>query len=643
LSDPIPSPGEQTGYGTFPQMFSRSVAAYADEPALSHKVDGTFVSTTYRDLERRSAALALALVHVLDIQKGELIALISNNRPEWMLCSLAIHSVGAVDVPRASDTPSEILAAILSHAEPAVAILENQAQLEKVRGALPALCAAVLIDASADLPIAPDGPCSLYTLADLLAAGDELLREHPGEIGRRRAVVAPEDLATIIYTSGTSSAPKGVALTHANYMLNIEAIPKLLGIERERILSVLQPWHAYERQVQLLGLSVGSCLYYGGILTLRGDLKAVRPTVMATVPELWITLYKGVFQKIAAEKPAKRRLARWVVGRSLSYARGRRTLEGREPQARRQSAATGGASRLRAALLIGCNAPFHALADRLIYRELRASLGGCLRYPVVGGGPLPDTIDEFFDAAGLTLIEGYGMTETIVVMAIRDHRHRVLGTAGRFLDGMEHRIVDARGELCQVGDAGALQVRGPNVMLGYYKADAQTREVLAPDGWFATGDLARSHLDGSVRVLGRLDDTLVLTNGKNVNTVYLENELRASEWTERAVVVGAGRPYAAAFIVPSRKHLEALARTLAIPFGNCQELLEDPRIVEHYQRLATSITTDAQRFAPHERIQRVRLWLGEFRIGREISQTLKLRRQEFYRLYADEIEALYAD
>ena len=157
LTDPHPDPVSQRGYGTIPQMFSRSVAAYADEPALSHKEDGAFVTTTYGDLERRSAALALALVHVLDIQKGELVALVSNNRSEWMLCSLAIHSVGAVDVPRASDTPSEILTAILSHAEPAVAILENQAQLEKVREALPALRAAVLIDAPADVPTAPDG------------------------------------------------------------------------------------------------------------------------------------------------------------------------------------------------------------------------------------------------------------------------------------------------------------------------------------------------------------------------------------------------------------------------------------------------------------------------------------------------------
>ena len=377
----------------------------------------------------------------------------------------------------------------------------------------------------------------------------------------------PDDLATIIYTSGTTGAPKGVALTHANYELNLRELPNLLHIEREPVLTLLQPWHALERQMQLMYLSKGCCIHYSNVLHLRGDLTTVRPVVMATVPELWVKLYKGVFLRIDGLKPARRRLARWLVARSLTYARARRTLEGREPEVRPHGPVRRAVGRASARTKVVTLAPFHALADRLVFREVRAGLGGRLRFPCVGGGPLPDAVDEFFDAAGMPLLEGYGMTEAIVVIAMRDPHHRMLRTTGHVIRGMEHRLADEGGSPCRPGDVGRLQVRGPNIMRGYYKDPERTAEVLGDDGWFDTRDLALVHADGSLRVIGRLDDTLVLTNGENVNAPYLENELCASEWIDRAVVVGEGKPYLAALVVPSLSHLEGLARSLGLATG----------------------------------------------------------------------------
>jgi long-chain acyl-CoA synthetase len=287
-------------------------------------------------------------------------------------------------------------------------------------------------------------------------------------------------------------------------------------------------------------------------------------------------------------------------------------------------------------------APFHALADRLVFREVRAGLGGRLRFPCVGGGPLPDAVDEFFDAAGLPLLEGYGMTEAIVVMAMRDPFRRRLRSAGHIIRGMQYRLTDEAGRPCGPGDVGRLRVRGPNIMRGYHKDPELTARVLDADGWLDTHDLALVHADGSLRVLGRLDDTLVLTNGENVNAPYLENELCASEWIDRAVVVGEGRPFVAAFVVPSRAHLENLARSLGLPVDQPARLIADERIVKHYRHLASVISGDLRRFTPYERVHRVRLWLEEFRIGRELSQTLKLRRQEFLHRYSCEIDELYA-
>ncbi len=645
-----PDPGT-AGATTLPRLFASWVARYGAEPALSKRVDGVFTAFTYDELDRRASVLALALARTLGVGHGELVALICDNRPEWLVCSLAIHFLGAVDVPRASDTPPDILEAILRHAAPAVVIVEDAAQLPHVREALPGLRAAVVIDApqssgdpsgAGGARTAGDGACPVFPLAELTTLGEAEWPEAAGEVERRRAQVAPDDLATIIYTSGTTGAPKGVALSHANYELNLLELPKLLGIEREPVLTLLQPWHALERQMQLMYLSKGCCVHYSNVLHLRGDLTTVRPVVMATVPELWVKLYKGVMLRIDGLKPARRRLVRWLVARSLASARARRTLSGREPVVRRRGRVRGAAARAWALVEAVALAPFHALADRLVFREVRAGLGGRLRFPCVGGGPLPDAVDEFFDAAGTPLLEGYGMTEAIVVIAMRDPHRRMLRTTGHVIRGMEHRLSDDDGRPCRPGDVGRLQVRGPNIMRGYYKEPERTAEVLGADGWLDTRDLALVHADGSLRVIGRLDDTLVLTNGENVNAPYLENELCASEWIDRAVVVGEGRPFVAAFVAPSRAHLEGLARRLGLPVDNLAALITDERVVKHYRALANAISGDARRFAPYERVHRVRLWLEEFRIGRELSQTLKLRRHEFLRLYSGEIDELYS-
>jgi long-chain acyl-CoA synthetase len=653
-----PDPGT-AGATTLPRLFAGWVAEYATEPALSSRVDGVFTAFTYAELDRRASVLALAFARTLGVRHGELVALISDNRPEWLVCSLAIHFVGAVDVPRASDTPPEILEAILRHAEPAVVIVEDEAQLPYVREALPGLRAAVVIDApppagespgpggapevgAAAAPAAADGAFRVLSLAELTKLGEAQWPEAAAEVERRRAEVQPDDLATIIYTSGTTGAPKGVALTHANYELNLRELPNLLHIEREPVLTLLQPWHALERQMQLMYLSKGCCVHYSNVLHLRGDLTTVRPVVMATVPELWVKLYKGVFLRIDGLKPARRRLARWLVARSLTYARARRTLEGREPEVRPHGRVSRAVGRASARTKVITLAPFHALADRLVFREVRAGLGGRLRFPCVGGGPLPDAVDEFFDAAGMPLLEGYGMTEAIVVIAMRDPHHRLLRTTGHVIRGMEHRLADEGGRPCRPGDVGRLQVRGPNIMRGYYKDPERTAEVLGEDGWFDTRDLALVHADGSLRVIGRLDDTLVLTNGENVNAPYLENELCASEWIDRAVVVGEGKPYLAALVVPSLTHLEGLARSLGLATDNLAALVTDERVLKHYRALVHAISGDHRRFAPYERVHRVRLWLEEFRIGRELSQTLKLRRHEFLRLYSCEIDELYS-
>ena len=392
-----PDPGT-AGAATLPRLFARWVAEYGAEPALSRREDGVFTAFTYEELDRRASVLALALARELGVRRGELVALICDNRPEWLVCSLAIHFLGAVDVPRATETPHDILEAILRHAEPAVVILEDPAQLALVREALPGLRAAVVIDAPgrtgrlrprASRRLDPPAGARCYTLAELMALGEAAWPESAAEIERRRAEVSPEDLATIIYTSGTTGAPKGVALTHANYLLNLRELPSLLGIDREPVLTLLQPWHAYERQMQLMYLSKGCCLHYsrrpapcaatcGGAPGRHGHRAgAVGQAVQGRLsqdrrPEAGApaarALAGGALAHVREGAPA----ARWPRARAAASRPGRRAV------------AFAWALAKAAAL-----APFHALADRLVFREVRAGLGGRLRFPWSAAAPCP--------------------------------------------------------------------------------------------------------------------------------------------------------------------------------------------------------------------------------------------------------------
>ena len=626
---------------TLASLFLESTQRHARQPALKVKAGNAYRSISYRDLHELVTALATGLMD-LGIGPGDHVALISDNRLEWIVSDLAVVCTGAVDVPRGSDTPVDELRDILSHSDAVAALVEDEAQLRKVQACrkdLPALRHIVVLDEA----YRPEPGSGVLTFDRLLQRGRALRAKGNRAFEERAARVQPQDLATIIYTSGTTGRPKGVMLSHANIMHNVRVLPALCDLgPGDRFLSILPPWHVYERIAEYLALASGASTAYTTRRTLAEDLLLERPTHLASVPRLWETLYTRILAKVRQESRLKQALFHRLLKASLAYRRAYRLLHGGWPTFREASRLAQHLQRRRAQATLAALAPLHRLAQPL-FAAIRERTGGCLRTPVSGGGALPAYLDDFFDAIGIPIHEGYGLTETSPVVCVRPYGRDVIHTVGPPLPETQVKIVDAEGREVPRGQQGRILVRGPQVMMGYYKDPGLTSQVLDSQGWFDTGDLGRLSLEGCLAITGRAKDTIVLRGGENVEPEPLENKLCESPFIAQAMVVGQDRKVLAALIQPDFERLQEEAAGRGWPTQERQALLEHPQVQALYRSEIRKLVSPETGFKPHERIARFHLVPEEFRVGEELTHTLKKKRSVIARRYAREIEALYRD
>ncbi|MEM3370164.1 MAG: AMP-binding protein [Candidatus Woesearchaeota archaeon] len=528
-------------YSTIPQVIRESAKKFSDRTALIYKQDETLKSITYAQLDEMVTTFAEALIKYIGLEKGTRVAMILENSPEWLITNLAIQYSGAVDVPRGVNAPSELIRTILEHSGAEVAIIptleyiknlpENGSRLKKV----------IVIDKDFEGEIG-----NIISYKDLMRIGVELIKKGSSEVERRISELKGDDLASIIYSSGTTGIPKGAMLTHSNYMHNMALLGKVFGVnEEDRLLTILPIWHAYERQVNYGMLAVGGSIYYGSINTLLSDLKNAEHTVITLVPDILVLLYKATMRKIEQSSPLEKIIAKMLIKGAIEYDRAIRIINDEEPIFSEEEEPDNTKilkSKIKAALL----KPIHQLAQKKIYEPLKEKIGKKLRIIISGAGPLPEEIDEFFSAGRPTIpqiSEGYGMTETIVVDAVRVPKyyknmsigHKIF-TVGKVLPGIEYKIVDENEREVGPGSVGRLLLRGPNVMKGYYKNEELTAKAFTQDGYLKTGDLAMKTIDEFIKIIGRADDTIVLRNGEKIEPAVLENELRALPYVDNAVV-----------------------------------------------------------------------------------------------------------
>jgi long-chain acyl-CoA synthetase len=627
---------------------------------LSKDAQGTFQPTSYGTLLKEVSICAHGLHH-LGIRRGDKVGFISDNRKEWLIADLAMLGLGAADVPRGCDATAQEIAYILSWSECATVILENDRQLQKIldikAGLLPFgsqslkespyahLKTIILFDPPAPsmLEQAIGAGLAVFTFADIMREGLAFYEQDPEFFQHEAAKGGRGDLATIIYTSGTTGDPKGVMLSHGNFLHQTEYLPSIIGVKSGDVfLSVLPVWHSFERVVQYIILQAGATIAYskpvGSILL--ADMQAVQPQWFTSVPRIWESIKDSVYKTIRQSGGVKKAMFSMFVGIGEAHAYFRNMLLDRLPKFAPRARAIDIAVAIIPFVLLS---PLRALGDILVFKKIRKKLGKGFIAGISGGGALPPSVDKFFDALGILILEGYGLTETAPVLGVRLRTHPVTGTVGPIHRGTEIRIVDEHGKVLPAGQKGVIQVRGPQVMLGYYRRPDLTAKILSEDGWLDTGDLGMLTIHGEIKIVGRAKDTIVLRGGENIEPVPIEQRLCESPYIQQAVVLGQDQKYLAALIVPREEALIQWAEENEIPFADYASLLEQPEVKELIDGEINACVNMKNGFKPFERIFRFALLARPFEPGRELSAKQELKRHTINELYKNQIRALFAE
>lgn len=609
---------------------------HRDRPAVKFKKEGAaYHAVTHGELYARVRELGAGLLS-LGIRPGEKVGLISDNRPEWITCDLACVCIGAADVPRGSDSTTREIDYILGHSDSVASFVEDETQLDRIlslRPHLPDLRFLVVMDPDYHGPL----PEEVYRLEDVAARGRRKIEDGDRGFEEALGAVKETDLATIIYTSGTTGEPKGVMLSHRNLMHNIEILPGWIGIsEKDRFICILPPWHIFERMVEYVALSVGASLAYTSIRTFADDMALEQPTLIASVPRIWEGVYSKVMAKIRSEPERRQKTFHTLVRLSKTYVKSMKVLQGQDTLFELQSPESRLLLWVRSLLTVVFLYPLYAFA-RKKFAPIRERTGGKLRAAVSGGAALPRYVDEFFCAVGITLLEGYGLTETSPVLAARTFDRQVLGTVGLPLPGTEIKIVDGEGEELPPGAQGLVLCRGDQVMEGYYKKPEETARVINDEKWFDTGDLGHKTFRGEVSITGRAKETIVLLGGENVEPTPIEDAITESPFVSQVMVVGQNKKSLGALVVPD---FAALNEKSGLEGKSPGELCADDSvraiITDEIRRLVSA----EKGFKTCERIKLFRLLDREFTIGDEFTLTMKKKRNVLEEHYAGIIEEM---
>jgi long-chain acyl-CoA synthetase len=595
-------------FHTIPDMFQKLTGKFAQDirPALMYKSDGVYKGITYSDLRSRVETFANGLA-ALGIERGDRVAIVSENRPEWVIADQAIAALGAINVPLYPTMTSKQIEFIFNDAGVKLAIVSNQFQLNKVMRAYPDLdCLEKVILIAEKGPIPePDTVGFSWVMEE----GERYRREHPAMLAESIRNVKPEDLLTLIYTSGTTGVPKGVMLTHNNLVSNVIAAAQVILMgPTDTMLSFLPLSHTFERMAgYYTAMACGATIAYAeSVDTVRDNMLEVHPTIITTVPRLFERIYSRVIKLVDGGSPLKRKIFYWGIDVGHRYARSVRA--GSIPVFLRLQ---------------------RAVANILVYSKLRERTGGHMRFFVSGGAALGKEFGEFFEAVGLPIIEGYGLTESSPVISVNEvHRYR-FGTVGHAIPGVEVRIAED----------GEILARGPNIMKGYYNNEEATRQAIDQDGWLHTGDIGMVDPEGFIHITDRKKHLFVSSGGKNIAPQPIENLFLSSKYIEQFMLIGDRRMFLTALIVPDFDSLKEYADSRNIEYTTIADLVKDPAINELIDVEINGIQKD---LANYERVRRFTLLEKQFSIEEgELTPTQKVRRKVIEERYGHLIDNMY--
>jgi len=588
---------------TLVDVFNGIARDHKRPDTLNYKSDGRWVSVSSDELLTRAKRIAAGL-HAIGVHRGDRVALLSESRVEWTLTDAGSIFAGTIDVPiYATLTPPQVRY-ILNDSGACVLFLPNREKFIELKDALgecPQVKHVIFFEEGGEG----------MTLAELEERGRELEQREPGHIDRSVVQTQPDDLATIIYTSGTTGEPKGVMLTHSNLVSNlIDSSGHHDFGEQDTALSVLPLSHVFEREAMYMYLHKGMAVYFAESLqTVGPNLREVSPTVLVGVPRIFEKIYQRIREAAAERGKVSVALLAWSLVVAREYAE---FVLAHKP--------------------VPASLKFkHSIASKLVFSKWQRAFGGKMRLLVSGGAALSEELSYIYFGAGIPIVQGYGLTETSPVITTSSIDEIRPGTVGKAIPNVEIRIAED----------GEIEVRGPNVMRGYYNKPEETRAVFTSDGWFKTGDVGALDKDGFLCITDRKKELFKTSGGKYIAPQPIESAIKGSRFVNQVVLIGAERKFPAALIVPVWEQLESYCKLKGISVASRSELCSHPRIIDLIQRQIDALTPN---LAKYERIKKIALLENEFTIeGGELTPTLKVKRRVIDEKYRDVIERLYQE
>ncbi|PRQ38352.1 putative long-chain-fatty-acid--[acyl-carrier-protein] ligase [Rosa chinensis] len=637
-----------------PDIWRTSAEKYGDRVALTDPYHDPPSNMTYKQLEQEILDFSEGL-RIVGVKPVEKIALFADNSCRWLVADQGIMATGAINVVRGSRSSVEELIQIYNHSESVALAVDSPELFNRIAEPFCSKVAMkfIILLWGEKSSLAGHGNIPVFNYKDILDLGREsrkcMLNSNDARKYYTHEAINSNDIATLVYTSGTTGNPKGVMLTHRNLLHQIrnlwDVVPAEIG---DRFLSMLPPWHAYERAAEYFTFTYGIEQVYTTVKNLKDDLRHYQPNYVVSVPLVYETLYRGIEKQISTSSKARKLIALSLLRISLAYMEFKRIYEGTY-LTRNQKQPSYCASlvdwigaRIVAAILW----PLHVLGTKLVYSKIHSAIG-ISKAGISGGGSLPGHIDKFFEAIGVKVQNGYGLTESSPVVAARRPNCNVLGSVGHPLRHTEFKVVDSEtGEVLPPGSSGIVNVRGPQVMKGYYKNPDATKQVLDEDGWLSTGDIGwiaphhsigRSRRCGGVVVLeGRAKDTIVLSTGENVEPVELEEAAMRSSLIQQIVVIGQDQRRLGAIIVPNKEEaLLAATKTLSVD-ANTSDLSQDRLIGLLYEELRKWTSGFSFQIGP------ILIVDEPFTIDSGLmTPTMKIRRDKVVAQFKEQIDELY--
>jgi len=589
---------------TIAQLFLNTIKSYPKDDFMLYKKNGRYVAISTAEFGNLVKHFSLGLKD-LGAEAGDKLIILSENRPEWVIVDFANLCLKGITVPVYTSLVSDQIRYIIDDSDAKIVVYSNQEQwkkIEAVKQRLPKVKYYITFDQEA--------PHGVLTYRQILERGKKLAQAKPELFEKLALEVKADDEASIIYTSGTTGVPKGVILSHSNFLSNITTCSTLLEFsEKDTVLSFLPLSHVLERMVTFTYVFKGCTIGYAeSIETVAENLLQIKPHIMVSVPRVFEKIYSKVMDNVLASSPVKRKIFFWAVKVGKKYSQ--RKLLGQT--------------------ISGFLQFKRNLAHKLVFSKIIERTGGRVRFFVSGGAPLSKDIAEFFYALGLVVLEGYGLTETSPVISVNTFENLKFGSVGKVIPGVEVKIAPD----------GEILTRGPNVMRGYYKKEAETREAFDGD-WLRTGDIGFIDEDGFLVITDRKKDLIITAGGKNVAPQPIENILKTNPYISNAVVIGDRQRFISALIVPNFEKLEEYAKFSKIPYGDHKDLVKNEKILNF---MMTEIERATPDLASYEKVKKIALLDREFEIEKgEITPTLKVRRKIVEQKYKDLISALYKE